>query len=259
MMDVRSSRYGLKGRSIALPLQRDFPPARATKQETEASMVKAKETDGTMSRSALRRIREKEQRFKTILSAAETLFARKGYNQTSIEEIADLAEVSTGTVYFYFKNKEALLITLMQEIGYYLRKLLGDKLRKTDFSLDSLRHIAFAFLRDFCLQHPEKITIFFRESVGQSSEVEEQRKERFIKLTSELRDALLRISDGLDKRFVTDSSPELIAVCIVGIYERIACHYLLWQDRSEDMMDIAEETSAFMLGGLNNLFSSEKR
>ncbi|MBW2637706.1 MAG: helix-turn-helix transcriptional regulator, partial [Deltaproteobacteria bacterium] len=73
-------------------------------------MVKAKEDDTNLSRSALRRLREKEQRFKTILSAAETLFARKGYNQTSIEEIADLAEVSTGSVYFYFKNKEDLLI-----------------------------------------------------------------------------------------------------------------------------------------------------
>jgi AcrR family transcriptional regulator len=221
-------------------------------------MVKAKETDTTMSRSALRRIREKEQRFETILSAAETLFARKGYNQTSIEEIADLAEVSTGTVYFYFKNKEALLIKLMQEIGYYLRKLLGDELQKTDFSLPSLQHTAFAFLRDFCLSHPEKITIFFRESVGQSSEVEEQRKAIFIKLTSELRDALLKISERLGKRFVNDSSPELIAVCIVGIYDRIACHYLLWQDRSEDMMDIAEETSAFMLGGVSNLFSRDE-
>ncbi len=52
------------------------------------------------SRSALRRLREKEQKYNTILKAAETLFAQKGYHQTSIEEIADLAEVSTGAVYF---------------------------------------------------------------------------------------------------------------------------------------------------------------
>lgn len=257
-MNGWSSRYGLKDQPIESSLPGDFSPDRTTKQETGILMVTAKENDTKMSRSALRRIREKEQRFKTILSAAETLFARKGYNQTSIEEIADMAEVSTGSVYFYFKNKEDLLIKLMQEIGYYLRKLLGEELRKTDFSLNSLQHIAFAFLRDFCLNHPEKITIFFRESVGQSAEVEDQRKELFIKLTSEIRDAVLKISEGLGKRFVTESSPELIAVCIVGIYERIACHYLLWQDRSEDMMDIAGETSSFMLGGVSNLFSQDE-
>jgi len=94
--------------------------------------------------------------------------------------------------------------------------------------------------------------------VGQSAEVEDQRKELFIKLTSEIRDAVLKISEGLGKHFVTESSPELIAVCIVGIYERIACHYLLWQDRSEDMMAIAGETSSFMLGGVSNLFSHDE-
>ncbi len=220
-------------------------------------MAKAKEDDTKMSRSALRRLREKEQRFKTILSAAETLFARKGYNQTSIEEIADLAEVSTGTVYFYFRNKEDLLIKLMQEIGYFLRNLLGDELRKKGYSLESLRNIAHVYIKDFCMQHPEKIAIFFRESVGQSPEVEEQRKILFIKLTSDIKDAIIEISKGIGKKFVADSSAELIAVCIVGIYDRIACHYLFWQDRSEDMMDIAEETSSFMLGGVSNLFTQD--
>jgi len=46
----------------------------------------------------------------------------------------------------------------------------------------------------------------------------------------------------------------LIAVCIVGIYERIAYYYLRWQDRSADVMQMAQESASFMLGGLNNLF-----
>ncbi|MBN2282949.1 MAG: TetR/AcrR family transcriptional regulator [Deltaproteobacteria bacterium] len=218
-----------------------------------------KEQNGTPSRSALRRQREREQRLKTILAAAETLFGRKGYHQTSIEEIADMAEVSTGAVYFYFKNKEDLLITLMQDIGYDLRKLLGDELRKAELSLESLRNIAVAFLNDFCLRYPEKITIFFRESVGQSAEVEEQRKKLFIRLSSDIREAVIRIASDLNREFVTDASPELIAVCIVGIYERIACHYLLWRGHPEDLVDIAEETVSFMLGGVTNLFRSYDR
>ncbi len=128
------------------------------------------------SRSALRRMREKEQKYSTILKAAETLFARKGYHQTGIEEIADLAEVSTGAVYIYFKNKEDLLITLMQEIGHQLRIMLADEFKRTGFSLDSFKNISFAFIRNFCGSHPEWIAIFFRESVGQSGLVEEHRK-----------------------------------------------------------------------------------
>jgi AcrR family transcriptional regulator len=216
-------------------------------------MAKSNDQEITLSRSALRRLREKEQKYNTILKAAETLFAQKGYHQTSIEEIADLAEVSTGSVYFYFKNKEDLLITLMQEIGHQLRKLLGDELKKADYSLDSFKNISFAFLRIFCGSHPEWMAIFFRESVGQSSEVEEQRKQLFIKLTHDIKDAFVRISKGQGIDPIDDFTPELIAVCIIGVYERIACHYFLWQDHPEDIENIAQKSVSFMQGGIDNL------
>lgn len=220
----------------------------------EKCMAKPKGEDGSLSRSALRRLREKEHRYNTVLKAAETLFAKKGYHRTSIEEIADLAEVSTGAVYFYFKNKEDLLIKLMHEIGHQLRKLLGGELQKADFSLDSFQNIAFAFLRDFCLNHPERLAIFFRESVGRSSEVEEQRKQLFIDLIQDIKEAFIHINKGRKKDPIPDVIPEFIAVCIVGVYERIACHYFLWKDSSKkDVEDIAQRSVSFMMGGIDSL------
>ena len=70
-----------------------------------------------LSKSALRRQREREQRLETILAAAGRLFAREGYHRTGMERIADEAEVSVGTVYFYFKNKEDLLVKLLDQTG----------------------------------------------------------------------------------------------------------------------------------------------
>ena len=216
-------------------------------------MTKSNDSNGLPSRSALRRLREKEQKYNTILKAAETLFAQKGYHQTSIEEIADLAEVSTGAVYIYFKNKEDLLITLMQEIGHQLRKLLAEEFKRAGFSFDSFKNISFAFLRDFCGSHPEWIAIFFRESVGQSSEVEEQRRQLFIKLTDDIKEAFVKISREQGIGPVDDSYPELIAVSILGLYERIACHYFLWQDQPKDIDTLAKRSVSIMLGGINNL------
>jgi AcrR family transcriptional regulator len=216
-------------------------------------VTKSNDGNGLPSRSALRRLREKERKYNTILKAAETLFAQKGYHQTSIEEIADLAEVSTGAVYIYFKNKEDLLITLMQEIGHQLRKLLAEEFKRTGFSFDSFKNISFAFLRDFCGSHPEWIAIFFRESVGQSSEVEEQRRQLFIKLTDDIKEAFVKISREQGIGPVDDSYPELIAVSILGLYERIACHYFLWQDQPKDIDTLAKRSVSIMLGGINNL------
>ena len=216
-------------------------------------MTKSDDQEVILSRSALRRLREKEQKYSTILKAAETLFARKGYHQTSIEEIADLAEVSTGAVYLYFKNKEDLLITLMQEIGPQLRIILAEEFKRTGFSFDSFRNISFAFLRNFCGSHPEWIAIFFRESVGQSAEVEEQRRQLFIKLTDDIKEAFVKICREQGIGPVEDSYPEMVAVCILGLYERIACHYFLWQDQPEDIDILAQRSVSFMLGGINSL------
>jgi AcrR family transcriptional regulator len=58
------------------------------------------------------RERQKRKREKGILNAAEKLITSKGYINTSIEEIADKAEVGVGTVYNYFQSKPKLLMAL---------------------------------------------------------------------------------------------------------------------------------------------------
>jgi len=56
-----------------------------------------------------RKAREKEHRRRTILHAAERLFAREGFMNTSLDAIAEEVEISKGTIYLYFKNKEVFI------------------------------------------------------------------------------------------------------------------------------------------------------
>lgn len=52
---------------------------------------------------------------KEILQAAEKVFAEKGFFQTTMSEIAVAAEFGTGSLYKYFKSKENLYFTLIDE------------------------------------------------------------------------------------------------------------------------------------------------
>ncbi len=223
-------------------------------------MLKTREKDAAekkepgLSKTAQRRQREREQRYQTILSAAETLFAREGFHKTSMERIADAAEVSVGAVYFYFKNKEDLLVQLLDEIGFRLRALLGDEFKKAGASLTGFERAGRIFFQEFCGRYPEKVAILFRESVGQSPVVEERRKEIFDKLTADVLSALQRMSDNLGSNYKSRFSAEVIAVSIMGIYERVAYEYLFWQDRSRDFSAIGRDAVAFIVGGINNLF-----
>lgn len=55
-----------------------------------------------------RREREKQYRRNSIIDAAETLFFSKGFETTTMDEVAEEAEFSKGTLYLYFKNKDDL-------------------------------------------------------------------------------------------------------------------------------------------------------
>jgi len=59
--------------------------------------------------------RRKEARPQEILDAALSLFAEKGFAATRLEEIAARAGVSKGTIYLYFKSKEAVFKALVQK------------------------------------------------------------------------------------------------------------------------------------------------
>jgi AcrR family transcriptional regulator len=209
------------------------------------------------SRSALRRQREREQRLQTILEAAGRLFAREGYHRTGMERIADEAEVSVGTLYFYFKNKEDLLVKLLEQTGYALRNLLGSAFREGDGSLEGIRAAGRIFFEEFCPHHPESIAIFFRESVGQGELVETHRKKMFDKLIDDLRQALMRVCENQGARFPSRLSAEVMAAGIMGMFERIAYQYLIWQDRSAELETIGQDAMDFIIGGVRNLLRED--
>ena len=51
-------------------------------------------------------------RRRQIQDAAKELFILKGFNSTTIDEIAEKAELSPATIYLYFKNKGELYFSL---------------------------------------------------------------------------------------------------------------------------------------------------
>ncbi len=67
-----------------------------------------------------RKERERERRRQQIMVAAKRVFTEKGFNKTTMEDIAREAELSTGTLYLYFKNKEELFASLSFRILQYL-------------------------------------------------------------------------------------------------------------------------------------------
>ena len=68
-----------------------------------------------------RKTRERERRRQQIIVAAKKVFSQKGFNKATMDDIASEAELSPGTLYLYFKNKEELYASLSFRILQYLQ------------------------------------------------------------------------------------------------------------------------------------------
>ncbi|HOO38026.1 MAG TPA: TetR/AcrR family transcriptional regulator [Deltaproteobacteria bacterium] len=74
-----------------------------------------------------RKKRERDQRIQGILTAAKKVFFSKGYQRTTMDEIAFEAEISKPTIYQYFKTKDelysALMLPFLEEFSAQFEKI----------------------------------------------------------------------------------------------------------------------------------------
>jgi hypothetical protein len=117
---------------------------------------------------------------------------------------------------------------------------------------DGFRAAGIAFYDDFCVNHPAKVAIVFKEAVGQSQALEEARRTMLKKLNDDVYSALLVVSESLGLTYKTPRSAQVIAVGILGIYERVAYQYLMWADDSDPaaLGAIGRDAVDFIMGGL---------
>jgi TetR/AcrR family fatty acid metabolism transcriptional regulator len=101
-----------------------------------------KETD-------LPRRNNKNDKYHRILEAAVKVFARQGFHQCTVAQIAKEAGVADGTIYLYFKNKDDILV---QFFSYRTKQVFNQfqgEVDRATGSLDKLRNLIRRHLDEF--------------------------------------------------------------------------------------------------------------
>lgn len=106
-----------------------------------------------------RKAREKEALRALILKGAKKLFLEKGIEQTTIRNIADEIDYSVGTVYVYFKDKNAILHDLhsigFQELGGYFQELFS-----IEDPMERLKKMGVIYIK-FAIENQEMYDLMF--------------------------------------------------------------------------------------------------
>lgn len=97
--------------------------------------------------TAERREREKQHRINTIMDAALDVFAEKGLQNATMDDVAQKAEISKGTIYLYFKSKEHLFFALDNRAGQMLRERFLEAYDTVELGLDKIKAIGRAYFK----------------------------------------------------------------------------------------------------------------
>src|ERR1700677_2243894 len=86
-----------------------MPSNRPKAGPPQAPPLAAREASASPWRASRERLRDREIKRDAVIRAAARAFNRKGYHNTSLDDIAAALEVTKPTVYYYVSNKEQLL------------------------------------------------------------------------------------------------------------------------------------------------------
>jgi TetR/AcrR family transcriptional regulator len=121
----------------------------------------------TASRRELRRQQHHELSRNQLLDAAEEVFGAKGFHDTTLKQVAELAEYSVGSVYSFFDSKEDLFLQVFLRRGSELLPAMDEIVRSDDPALDQLRALVELEV-DFFRRHRHFARLYLRSSPSTS-------------------------------------------------------------------------------------------
>lgn len=174
-----------------------------------------------------RREREYLAHREEILSAAEKVFAAKGFFLTTMSDIAREAEFGTGTLYKYFRSKEELYFTLIDEKAEEINRLVKEELSQGNPAVERIKkalELQFEFF--------ERNRDFFRIYISERNRFEWTVKDELGKGLHEKMVAYINIlaevmRQGIERNEFRSMSPLDLAHALVGIVNSFVFEWMI--------------------------------
>jgi AcrR family transcriptional regulator len=185
-----------------------------------------------------------------LLESAKRLFSQKGYYATSVEDIVESAGFSKGAFYFYFKSKEELFKSLVEEMHLNIVKRLESFLERDLPLEDALIEHAKVFLEDI-YQNRHIAQIFLFQLVGTNEEF----RELYYTKIAHLRKMLTKMVDrAIQRGEITYKNAENTVNLYAGFLRTLVLEYV-FKEREPDLervKSLAQEGVKVLFRGLKN-------
>ena len=179
-----------------------------------------------------------------IFETSMKLFADKGYDATSIEEITATVGVAKGTLYYHFSSKEEIFNFLVDEGVKLLKNSISIKTAKMNNTLDKIRAIVLIQIK-ILFKYENFMTIILSQIWGNDERSQMCKKYVFeyIQIIEQI------VKEGIQKHEIIDKDADIIASGIFGF----TCSSFIYKMRHEevDVQKLFEEIDNLFLKKLH--------
>lgn len=149
---------------------------------------------------------------KKIIDASIKLFAKKGFYETTVDDIAKAAKIAKGTAYLYFKDKPSLYISVIEEhfvtAMEYLQKIQKEDLTSTEM----LQRTADEWI-NYMVKFKSSFPMFSIENINLTRRIMKAIKPIiFIRIEEMITLIAQIIEDGIKKKEFRKVDPRLAAL-----------------------------------------------
>ena len=203
-----------------------------------------------------RKKREKSARRQAILDAAREVFFEKGFQATTMVQIAEVAELSKGSLYLYFPTKEELYVSILLEGLEILRRRFEKAVRGVEDWETRIRNIGRAYY-DFYREEKNYFQILFLLQHGEiASKVSDTVSQACVEKGISCLDILCKaIEAGMVKGEIKGHNAMELAVILWGSLNGII---LLYEEEdfkkiiSSSLDSMIQTSFSLLIDGLKN-------
>jgi TetR/AcrR family fatty acid metabolism transcriptional regulator len=183
-----------------------------------------------------------------ILKAALEVFAEKGFQETTISDVAKKAKLSDPTIYEYFSSKEDLLFSIPGEVVSKGTKELETHLNYIRGATNKIRAIIYHLLSLY--QHNSayaSVTMLILKTNRRFLETETYQVVR-----EGYRSIIGAIEEGIASgELVPDTNPQLVRSVILGTIDQIVTRSVLLGS-PKNLLELADPLTDLVLDGIRN-------
>jgi AcrR family transcriptional regulator len=189
----------------------------------------------------------KTERRQQILAAARDLFAKRGYHQTTIDDIVAQAGVARGTFYLYFEDKRAVFADLIDRFSAritvaIMRIVTDDPTRPVaEQARENIRAII-----GVCLAERSMTKILFTDALGIDSAFDRKLHTFYDEVVQLLTDSL---RDGQALGIVADGEPRVLAYMTIGALKELLYQAVTLGFAEESATVLTEQMYEFLRSG----------